>query len=684
MYRLHRTLPAAGLLLVISLTTPLGAQPQNPPSGEPSRSSAYYRAALGHLYSELAAQYGGRGEYVNKAIENYKLALRDDPDSGFLANSLADLYLQTGQIRSAVTEFEEVVRRNPNDVNSRRILARFYTARIREGQNNRPNQEMLKSALDQYRKVVEISPKDVETWLLIGRLEKLNQNSAEAEKAFKTALALDKENEDAMTGLAMVYADLGDTASASQMLKKVAEKNPNLRTLTTLAGTYEQMKEFKLAAETYGRAYEMNKENADLKRAYAQALFIAEDNDKALVIFEQLAAEDPNDLLAALRLSQLYRQKRDYAKARDYAARARKLDPGNLEIRYNEVSLLEAEGKTTEAIAVLKEVLDGVPRKPTSLSEKNNRIILLERLGILYRMSEQTPQAVAAFREIMDLDGDVGGRAAAQIVDVLRVSKDFAAAETELKAALSKYPEDRTVKVIASNLYSDLGRVKDAEAMLRSMLNGKDDRDTYVSLAQVYEKSKNYAEMAKAIDAAEALSKTDDDKESVHFIRGAMFEKMKKFDAAETEFRKVLAINPESASALNYLGYMLADRNVRLDEALEMIKKAVDMDPHNSAFLDSMGWVCFRLKRFDEAEEYLKKSIARGSHDATVYDHLGDVYSSRDNLKDAISHWEIAIREWRNSAPSDVDAAEVAKIQKKLEGARVRLARDPGAQRKQP
>ena len=88
---------------------------------------------------------------------------------------------------------------------------------------------------------------------MLGRLEKANQNSPGAEKAFKQALALDSENEDAMTGLAMVYSDLGDTAGASEMLKKVAQKNPNLRTLTTLAGTYEQMKEYALAAETYGR-----------------------------------------------------------------------------------------------------------------------------------------------------------------------------------------------------------------------------------------------------------------------------------------------------------------------------------------------------------------------------------------------------------------------------------------------
>ena len=678
--RIQRSLlPVYGLLAAL-FATPGWSQTTAQMSAREQRSAAYYHAALGHLYAELAAQYGGRGEYVAKAIDNYKLALKADPDSSFLANSLADLYLQTGQLRSAVAEFEDVIKRNPEDVNARRILARFYTARIREGQQNRLNQEMLRAALEQYNKVVEKSPNDLDTWLLIGRLEKLAQNSSNAEKAFKKVLELDKENEEAMTGLAMVYADLGDNAGASQMLRRVAEKNPSLRTLTSLAGAYEQMKEYKLAAETYGRALEINRENTDLKRAYAQALFVAEENEKAQKVFEELIEEDSNDLLAALRLSQLYRMKRDYAKAHEYATKARKLDPNNIEVQYNEVSLLETEGKVPEAIALMKEILDSIPKRPSSLSEKNNRVILLERLGILYRAAEQTPQAVAAFREIMEIDPDVGGRAAAQIVDALRAGKDFAQAEAEMKKALERYRDDRVVKIVASNVYSDLGQFAEAEATLKSLLDGKDDRETFISLAQVYEKAKKYDEMQKAITAAEKLSKTEDEKEAVYFVRGAMYERMKQYAEAEAEFRKVLALNPESASALNYLGYMLADRNVRLDEALEMIRKAVDMDPHNSAYLDSLGWVYFRMNRLDEAADNLKKSLERGSRDATVHEHLGDVYFGKENLKGAISQWEIAIREWQNGAPSEMDPEAVAKIQKKLEGAKVRLAReDPRA-----
>jgi tetratricopeptide (TPR) repeat protein len=671
-----RFLPMVIALLALSAPAPALAQRPGTPAAKATKADAYYHAALAHLYSELASQYGGRSEYVRKAIENYKLAMREDPEAGLLAQDLADLYMQTGQIASAVGEFEDAVKRNPDDLNARRILGRFYMARVRDGQQNRMNEEYLRKAIEQYERIGEKAPKDLDNWLLLGRLQKLSQNSPAAERAYKKALELDSENEDALTGMALVYSDLGDTAGASQMLRRVAEKNPSLRTLTALAAAYEEMKEYRQAAETYKRALELNKENTDLKRAYAQALFSAEDFDTAAGVFEELAMEDPNDLLAALRLSQIYRQKRDFAKAREMAQKARKLDPNNIEILYNEVGLMEAEGKTQDAINRLKEILAGMPKKPDSVAEKTNRLILLERLGILYRLAEQTQNAVATFREVIALDPDAGGRASAQIIDALRAGKDFAAAEKEAKAASEKYAKERVVQIVHANVLTDLGKYKEAEAILRGMLDGKDDRETWISVAQVHEKAKNWAEMAKAIDSAEKLSKNDDERETVVFMRGAMYERQKKFEQAEAEFRKVLKSNPKSAPALNYLGYMLADRNVRLQEALDMISKAVDMDPNNSAYLDSLGWAYFRLNRLDDAATQLLRSLERGSRDPTVHDHLGDVYSGQNKLKDAIAQWESAIREWQTNAPSDLDATEVAKIQKKVEGAKVRLAKE--------
>jgi len=222
-----------------------------------------------------------------------------------------------------------------------------------------------------------------------------------------------------------------------------------------------------------------------------------------------------------------------------------------------------------------------------------------------------------------------------------------------------------------------------ALAETRKMLDGKNDRETYMNLAQIYEKARNFTEMAKMLDSAEKLSNDNDEKEAVFFLRGAMYERMKNLTAAEAEFRKVLAINPDNAGALNYLGYMLADRNVRLEEARDLIQKALDREPNSGAYLDSMGWVYFRLNKLKEAEDKLLQALQSMSRDATVHDHLADVYFREGKTREAIAQWQSSLKEWQTSAPGDMDHAEVAKVQKKLEDAKIRLARESGTT-KQP
>ena len=159
-------------------------------------------------------------------------------------------------------------------------------------------------------------------------------------------------------------------------------------------------------------------------------------------------------------------------------------------------------------------------------------------------------------------------------------------------------------------------------------------------------------------------------------MRGAMLEKQKQHDAAEAEFRKVRAGTPNSASALNYLGYMLADRNVKLGEAYDMIKKALDQEPGNGAYLDSLGWVLYRQGKLSEAEKYLKMAVEKTAKDPTVHDHLADVYFKQGKVKEASTHWQKSLQEWQLTPANEQDSQEIAKIQKKMENARVRLARE--------
>lgn len=673
-------------ILTCLLFTTAAAFAQNSPTpkleAKVDKGAAYYNYSLGHLYAELAAGSGNR-DYFNKAVENYRAAMKADPSAIFIAEELSDLYIQSGRLREAVLEAEDNLKQNPTDLNSRRLLARIYTHLIGDAQTNRVDESMIKKAIEQYEKITENDPKDGESWLMLGRLDKIAQNSTGAITAYKKALEIDPENEDAMTGLAMVYTDLGDSKAAADLLRKVADKNPSPRSLTNLAGVYEQMKDYSLAAEMLRRALLQQPGNSDLKHALAQDLLLSDQADDALKLYEELVGEDPKDAPSLLRISQIYRTKRDFAKARQAAEKAKEVDPSNLEIQYNDVTLLEAEGRLPEAIKTLKGMLDTTAKKTYTAAERANRATLLDRLGFLYRSSEQYAPAIDIYRQIAELDPDSSARASAEIVETYRLAKDFPKAETESEAAIKKFPTDRVVRAVHASLLADLGKTDQAVSETRKLMDGKNDREAYVSLAQIYEKAKNFAEMAKALDSAEKLSTSSEDKEAIIFMRGAMYERQKNYTAAEDEFRKVLAINPDNGSALNYLGYMLADRNIRLEEAREMINKALAHEPNNGAYLDSLGWVLYRLNKLPEAEEKLRHALQFMSRDATVHDHLGDVYFHEGKIREAIAQWQSSLKEWQTSAPSDVDHGEVAKVQKKLEDAKVRLARETGTA-KQP
>ncbi len=640
------------------------------------RSSAYYHYSLGHMYADLAS-INGSSEYIRKAIENYKLAIKEDPQTPMIAEELSDLYIQTGRLREMQSDAEEALKANPNDVNAHRMLGRIFTRQIGDSQERRVDEAMLKKAIDEYRKITSLDPKDSDSWIMLGRLEKVAQNSVEAQNAYKKALEIDPDNEDALTGLAMVYADLGDSTSAAELLKKLAAKNPTPRSLQALAAAYEQMREYSLAAETLKRTLEMSPPNAvDLKRSMAADLRKAQKFQEALKVYQDLVAEEPNDAESYLRMSNIYTQLRDFPKARAAEDKARAIEPNNLEVRYNDVSILESEGKTADAIQRLKEILDTTAKKNYSREDRENRILLLERLSGLYRMNDQTEQAADALRQIGELDHEKDAMIAAEIVDTYRLGKDFAKAQKESDAAMKKWPDDRTLRIVRATLLADMGQVDAAAADMKALMDGKGDRQMYLTLAQIYDKGRKFDDEAKALDAADKLAASKEEKEDVWFQRGAMFEKMKKIDLAEAEFRKILEVNPESAPTLNYLGYMLADRNVKLTEALELVTKALDMDPNNGAYLDSIGWVYFKLNRLPEAEENLRQALLRTPRDATVHDHMGDVLLRESKVKEAIAQWQLSLQEFEAGAPGDAEPGDIAKVRAKLENAKVRLAKE--------
>jgi tetratricopeptide (TPR) repeat protein len=445
-----------------------------------------------------------------------------------------------------------------------------------------------------------------------------------------------------------------------------------------LAQNYESMKEWALAAEAFKKASDLEPTQLEFKNFEAHDLTLATQYDEAVKVYQEVADAKPLEADPYIRMAEIRQAQKNTEEARRLIDKAKEIDKYNPEVRRFDALLLADEGKLPDAITALKGVIDMTAKPNYDVQQKGARAGLFYELGGLYRRNEQYDQAVESFKQMSSLDPDQASESAVQIIETHRESKEYAKAQQEAEVALAKFPNDSRVHSVCAQLYSDQGKTDAAVAELRKMLDGKSDLETYLQIAETYQRGHNYVESAKALDSAEKLAKDDKAKAGVFFTRGALYEREKKFDLAEKEFRRVLDADPKNASALNYLGYMLADQNMRLPEAQDYIKRAVDLEPTNYAFLDSLGWVYFRLNKLDEAEQQLSHSLQLMAKDPTIHDHLGDVYFKQGKLKLAISQWQSSLKEWSSSAPSDVEPEEVAKVQKKLDGARVRLAKEQG------
>jgi tetratricopeptide (TPR) repeat protein len=647
----------------------------NAPVSSADRATAYYHYTLAHMYAELAGASTNRTEYVNNAIENYKAALKADPSSPLMAEELSDLYSQSGRMRDGQNDGEQAIKQNPNDLAAHRILARIYVRQI-DAQRGRVNEQMLRQATQEYQKITELAPKDANAWVWLGRLQSASQNTDAAERAFRKALDLEPDNEDGLTGLATVLGIKGDGTGAANLLKRAAEKDPSAESLTRLADAYEQMKEYGLAADTLRRALESNPPNGpELERKMAMFLISAERYDDALAAYQELVNDDPTDADSYLRMSQLYRQKRDMVKAHEASDKAKGLDPNSVEIKLNETYILRDEGKASEAIENLRSILQQSQRPTYTPDQVNARVQLLEQLAVMQQVADQTQPAVDSYRQIAVVDPSKAPHASAMIIGAYMGGKEFAKAQDEADAAVKKFPNDREVRVSRASLLAEMGKTDAAVADVKKLIDGKNDLAIQLALSDLYVKGKKFDDAAKALDAAEKLSESQEEKIDVWFKRGAMFERQKNVAAAETEFRKVLAVMPDNPATLNYLGYMLTDRNIRLPEALAMIQKAVDSEPNNGAYLDSLGWVYFRMGRLPEAEDNMRRAVDLVPRDPTMHDHYAEVLFKASKVREAIAQWETSLREWQTSSPAELDAAEVAKVKDKLENARVQLAR---------
>jgi tetratricopeptide (TPR) repeat protein len=670
---------------------PAPAEPGNAPAEAPEASAnapdhakAYYHFMLARRYADLAGVYN-RSDYLERAVSEYKQAIAADPESLFLRVDLAELYWRASRIGDAVREAEAVLKTDPEYPDAHRLLAHIYFHMLDSSPSDPDaTKQSLGKAIEHLEVLVRVTPNDTDSWLLLGRLYRASGQPAKAEEAFRRVLKTDPESKVGLANLVELYFQQGDYHQATEALTKIPESDMDSQLFGMLAYAYGQTRDFDKAITTYEKALAQDPDNTELRRAYAEALFNYGRNAAARVELQKVLKSDPDDDASYMRLAQIDRQEGRFDDARRELEKAQALKPDNLEIPFEQALLEDTVGNDEKAVQILQGLVKQSerPGDQYTLAEANNRALFLERLGLVYRGQEKFPQALSAFKQILALGKSQAPRAEFLIVETLRMDRQPEKALAEAEGAIQAYPQDRPLKILRATLLGERGHVDEAVEQLRALLtNDSNDREIYISIANVYSQAKRYDDAEQAVRKSLDLTPNTEDQEYALYILGSIYERQKRYDLAEQTFKKVLSMNPLNASAANYLGYMLADRGVRLEESVNYIKKALELEPNNGAYLDSLGWAYFKMNRYDLAVPHLEKAARLIQNDPTIHQHLGNVYLRMGKPAMAQEEWERALKEWPQAVSSDFDAEQAAELQKQLDELKVRLARDKSAQK---
>lgn len=661
--------------------------PSQPPAQTPAptdaRSQAYFHAAMAGIYEEQAMNTG-RSEFADHAIEEYKAAINGDPGSADLYNGLADLYFRTGRSHEAETTVRALLKTAPNNIEANHLLGRIYLRQLGDQQNASASGQAAGGTLDQaiaeYEKLISLDPKSVEDHMVLGQLYLAKHQQSKAEQEFQTARSIEPDSEDVILNLARVYAENNDLAHTASIIESVPVNDRTPRMEFTLGATYEQMKRTKDAIAAYKRARDLQPDDPNTLNALAQALLNDGQLDESLKVYKDLSAADPENNDALVRMADIERRQGKYEEALATVRKARKREPDNLEAGYNEGLLLDVLGRYDEAATTFEALLQqpGLyhANGAYTAEEKTNRGIFLERLANVYHEQNKTDKAIAEFQQMLPLGGDTAIRAYQGEAETYREARMYDQAADAMRKAVAANPKNGPLKLaLADTLVYD-GKGDEALTLAHSQLNNNaDDSAVWLEIAQINIGMRRWKDAEDAVAKAEALTTKKDEHLNVLFLKGELADKQKHMEQAESYFKQALDLDPSNALTLNYLGYMLADKGIRLPEALKYIRKAVELEPTNGYYLDSLGWTYFKLGQYELAEENLRQAVDRMQTDPSIHDHLGDLYEKTGRIRLAAAQWELSVANYAKSSPADTEPGDEVRVQKKLDSAHVKLAR---------
>lgn len=617
----------------------------------------------------------GRNNARLLAKAAFQSAVEIDPELAEAYTALADIAVMRPavDIEEGITLAKQAVRLDPDSFGGRRILARLYTVKSRLG-TAKPDAVYVELAVNEWRQVTRLDPRNAEGWAFISAFSESAGRTTEQVDALRKWVSavppLDVEfysaimggqaqltSDHASTKLAAVLAKSGKRDEATTILSNlIADDAQNSEAISMLSEIIDSA-EGEAAAAGIG--------------ALQQAVFANPENISLLDMLARLQSRTGkfDDAVRLLNRKISHLEKSDVRGSSTLLV--------SLAVIYLDKDRYDEAAKAFDSsidLRVSNSAADGL-----SLEDREFATYVFEKLIHTHRLAEKTAAAKTAIEKARRLFGKDDSFADRQLIYLLHGTGDREAALTLVRGLRINRPSESGLVRTEATILAELGKldaavelVKKQRSTPRPVAGGSsqsgtiavpvpsgDEFSDLLFISNLYSQANRPKEAIEAANQAFTIAAGNERKQIAKMSLATAQQMSGDFAAAELTLRDVLKQTPGNPIALNNLGYFLAERGERLEEAIEMIRQALSVDAKNASYLDSLGWAYFKQGKLVEAEKYLKEAARVDLDSAAIQEHLGDLFREKKDLTGARTFWSRALR-------LASDSLDIARLKKKM------------------
>ncbi|MFP5245861.1 MAG: tetratricopeptide repeat protein, partial [Thermoanaerobaculia bacterium] len=593
---------------------------------------------------KMAAEEGRYDE----ALDRLDKVINKNPNDPVLLYERAMIFIDAGRIERAENELRKVVAKSPDFYDANRVLGRVLLDRAGSDRTK------VDEALKYLQAAFKANPDDLSTGVAVTQILRSLGRNAEAERILAGMVERAPDQRSLNFNYAQVLTTLGRNIDARQYLERTVAIDPTFTpAVMQLLEVYQQENEWHKAALLLDPLVSDNPMNIELQRQQAYFFLRGGDARRARDLFKQLVTADPKDARSTFYLAEALNDLEEYAESEKYFRQLIVADPNDHDLVAGLALSLAGQKKWDEATATFTRLLSmtDVPDHVTALAR--TQLAYIDHQKGNYAAAVETAKSIFTFRDKPNT------QAINIALESLKKQKKTDEAVALLEPLVKQFANDPFLNARYVEALVRAGQKEKATAIANEQ--AKLGTRNAVAMSEAYIQAGDNAAATALMQAAVAAKPDELD---LQFQLGSVLERAGDRKAAEAVFQKVLEKNPEHAPSLNYLGYMWAENNVNLERAQDMLTRAVGQEPNNGAYVDSLGWVYFRLGKLDLAEKYLTDATRLLPRDATVHEHLGDVLAKRGDMQRALELYRTAIDLDPESKDVEKLRAKVAEIER--------------------